>query len=153
RRDARAVERRRQAVDLAEQLEAVAYLQVIPELRALPEHDADLVGEAPPLHPRHETRDARRAARRIEQARQHLERRRLAGAVRADQRDALARRDREADAIDGREASASAALEPFREPFDLDNHGLHSVRGAKGRGSWDSVEPSAFRYAWLTVLH
>ena len=127
----RAIELRVEPIDLREQIQAVADAQVIPELRALAEHDADLVGKPTPLRPRHEARDARGAARGEEQPRQHLERRRLAGAVRADERDALAGVDREVDAGDSRERLAPRAVESFGETFRFDNHGRITPRGER----------------------
>src|SRR5690606_1464293 len=134
------------------QLEAVLDLQVIPELRALTEDDADLVREPAPLLPRHEPGDARRAARRIQDPGQHLQRRRFARAVRSDERDALAGRDREADAIDGSDRLPLAAPEFFGQVLDFDDHGLHSAQGAKGRqenrwSGWRTCQPFAVRSA------
>ena len=88
---------RRDAVDVAQQVERVAQRQVPPELRALAEDDADPAGEldrgcATGSRPG----DPEPARRRHEDAGEHLDRRRLAGAVRADVADHLAALDLEA---------------------------------------------------------
>ena len=85
-------------VDAPEQLERVARRQLIPQLRALPEHGADPKREPAPLPRRHEAQHAHLARVGMKNPGQHLERRRLARAVGSDERDTLARRDRERQA-------------------------------------------------------
>jgi hypothetical protein len=67
----------------------------------LAEHRPDVERQLPPLPCRQQSEHVHRARVRPENARQDLERRRLSRAVRADERDALARRDRERQAVDG----------------------------------------------------
>ena len=59
--------------------------------------------------------DGRRACGRRQQRREHVDGRRLAGAVRAEEAVDLARLDQEVDAVDGEDV-----LEPAHEAFDLD---------------------------------
>src|ERR1700733_12967755 len=73
---------------------------MIPELRALAEDDADVEGKTPPLPPRHEPEDLGMAGAWLQDTCQHLQRRRLAGAVRTDEGDALAGIDRESEIAD-----------------------------------------------------
>ena len=80
-------------VHAAEELERVTRRQLIPELRTLAEHGADLKREPPSLSPGYESKDAHVAGIRHENAGEDLQRRRLAGAVRTDEGDPLARRD------------------------------------------------------------
>ena len=79
--------------------------------------------ELPALRPGLEPEDARAPGRRVQDAREHLDGRRLAGAVRTDERQPLPRLDPEAQSVDGeqRAASATAAgLELLRQTVDLD---------------------------------
>ena len=105
----------RHAVDVAQQLERVEQRQVPPELRALPEDDAD-----PPRQLRSAARaglepgDRDAPAGRHEDAGQHLDRRRLAGPVRADVADHLARARRETRRR--RRRATSTALPPEPRP-------------------------------------
>ncbi len=142
-------------VDLREELERVARGQVPPQLAALPEHGADAEAEGGAVLPGHEPEDARRARRRVEDAGQDLERRRLAGAIGAHERDALARLDAEGDVGDrgdrargggedvpqAAEEARAAFADAIRlgEPLDLDgglDHGRGSLPpgGAASRG-------------------
>ena len=90
-----------QAVDRAVELERVERREIPLQLVAIPHHERDLaqvvllapgrdVSEHPPL-----------ARRGVEEAGEHLQRRRLAGAVRAEEADDLARADLERDPVDG----------------------------------------------------
>ena len=74
--------------------------QVVPELRALPEDRTDAIAEPPALSPGHQAADPHVSRRGMQNPRQHLDRRRLAGTVRAHERDALAGLHAEADAVD-----------------------------------------------------
>ena len=103
---------RRHPVDVAQQLERVAQRQIPPQLRPLAEHDADAQREARTVGHRPETAHAHRAAARRQHAGHHLERGRLAGAVRADVADHLAAIDREIDAVDRRDRPARTAEPP-----------------------------------------
>ena len=101
--------------------------QVPPELDALPEHRADPPREldAPPR--RLEAGDPNVPVRRDEDARQHLDRRRLAGAVRAEVAEQLAALDAERDLVhrlDDAPLAAEPAVaddEPLRQALDLDH--------------------------------
>jgi hypothetical protein len=104
----------REPVDAAEQPERLPRLELEPELRALSEERPDPPREQPPLPPRHEAEHARGARRRVQDAGQHLDRRRLAGAVRADVGEPLAGLDLERDAPD-RVHVAAAPVEGLRE--------------------------------------
>jgi hypothetical protein len=114
-------------VDVAQQLERVDERQVPPELDALPEHRADPPCELDPLLRRRQARDRDAAGRRHEDPRQHLDRRRLAGAVRAEVPEQLAALDAERDVVDRVDDDALAAETPaaddeaLREPLDLDH--------------------------------
>src|SRR5688572_20450018 len=85
---------------MAQELERVGERQVPPELDALAEHHADAPGQLDALARRLEAGYRDTAGRRHEDARQHLHRRRLAGAVRADVADERAGLDLEADVVD-----------------------------------------------------
>jgi hypothetical protein len=67
----------------------------------MPEHDADLPREVAALRHGLHSADAQGTAGRGEDAGQHLQRRRLAGAVRTDVTEHLAALDREVDGVDG----------------------------------------------------
>ena len=90
---------RRERVDLAVQRETVGGGQVPPQLVLLAHDQRELAAEGVEAVPRHEAEHAGAAAGRIDQAREHLERRRLAGAVGAEEGDHLARLDGEGDAV------------------------------------------------------
>ena len=82
--------------------------------------------------------DARLARGRVEQAGEHLQRRRLAGAVRAEEADDLARLDLERDHVDRTHLAGLAADEALdgsaqpRLPLG-DEEGLVQVGDADGR--------------------
>jgi hypothetical protein len=122
-----------QLVDRGEQPERVPQRQVPPQLGALPEHDADPAGEAAPFGDRVQAAGADRAGGRNEDPRQHLDRRGLPGAVRADVADRLAAAHGERDVVDGRgrpplaAPSAGTAREPAGQAPRLD-HELLRVR-------------------------
>src|SRR6185295_10051020 len=88
-------------VDAAEQLERVTRRQLIPELGSLPEHGADLKGELTPLPRGHQAEHPNLAGIRLQNARKHLQRRGLSGAVRTDERHAFAPRDGERQLVHG----------------------------------------------------
>ena len=88
------------AVDRAVALERVGDRDVPDELVALAHHQRDAAQEVAFARPRLEAEHARAARARIEQAREHLERGRLAGAVRAEEADDFAGRDFEVDRAD-----------------------------------------------------
>jgi hypothetical protein len=96
--------RARHAVQDAVELHVFVRRQFLVEARIL-KHDA----EAPPhfgrLRDRVQAVDFERSAGRREQRRQHLDRRRLAGAVGAEEREDLALSDVERDVVDGRHLS------------------------------------------------
>ena len=98
-RQPRLMRRPPDVVDPAQELEAAADGKGVPELRALAEDDADAPRELAALVPGHAARHKGLARAGPEDAGQHLERRRLAGAVGADESDPLARRDGEGDVL------------------------------------------------------
>jgi hypothetical protein len=71
----------RDPVDRAQQFEGLDQREVPVELTALAEHDADVARVLLALGPRHQTCDGGGARRRHEDAREHLDRRRLPRAV------------------------------------------------------------------------
>jgi len=97
-----------QAVEAGEEQQVVLQGHLAVEAR-LVEHDAHarpyLVRLAAHIVPSH----ARRSRGGREQRGQHLQRRRLAGAVRSQQRQYLAGRDAQRHALDGRERAEAAA--------------------------------------------
>ena len=98
-----------QTVDVAEHLQGGARRQVAPQLGALAEDHADPPGVGDPVAVRDDAVDLDGARGRGEDAAEHLDGGRLAGAVRAEQREKFARLDAEADAPDrglGRRAPA-----------------------------------------------
>ena len=99
-RAARAVLARLELVDPRQEVERIRRGQVLPELRALAEHGPDLVAELPAVAAGLEPGDAHAPRARAQDARQHLQGRRLARAVGADERDALARLDGERHTVD-----------------------------------------------------
>ena len=80
----------RDAVDVAEELQAFDDWEIPPELGALAEHGADARDVADALAPRNEAADYATAAGGFEDAAEDLEGRRLPGAVRADEAQELA---------------------------------------------------------------
>ena len=92
-------------VNPGEELERVGGGEVVPELGALAEHGADPVGEPAPLLPRDAAGHAGLTRGGVEDPRQDLDRGRLAGAVGADEGDALAGGDGERHAVDGDDLS------------------------------------------------
>src|SRR5262249_8281020 len=102
--------------DLAVQLETVGGGQVPPELILLPHDQREATAERVGTLPRHEAKDAGGAAGGVDQTRQHLEGRRLAGAVGAEKGDHLARFDREVDAINGPNLLVLAAEQAAQRP-------------------------------------
>ena len=106
-----------QAVDAAEEAEVLAHREVVVEAEALA-HVAD-----PPLHALGVLRDVDAeheagAGGGGEQAAQHADRRRLAGAVRAEEAEDLALVHAERDPVDGHEGA-----EALGELADLDGDG------------------------------
>jgi hypothetical protein len=80
----------RHAVDVLQEVERVAQRQIPPELRALAEDDADATRELDAVALRIEPRHPDVPRRRDEDAREHLDRRRLPRAVGPDVADDLA---------------------------------------------------------------
>ena len=116
----------RQAVDAAEQRQRLARRQLEPQLRALAEQRADAHRQLPPLLPRHQAEHLRGAAGRVQDAGQHLDRGRLAGAVRADVREPLAGLDGERDALHRLDVA-----EPLRKRLRLDDGHAAPYRNAE----------------------
>src|SRR5204862_5473197 len=87
-------------VDRAVELERVERGDVPLQLVAVPHHHRHPAQVLALAARRNVSQDARLPARRIEEARQHLERGRLAGAVRAEEPDDLAGLDVERDRVD-----------------------------------------------------
>ena len=84
----------------AEEREGVPRRQLIPELRPLPEDRPDAERQRAALARGHETEHPGVSRVGMEHARQHLQRRRLAGAVGSDEGDALAGLDGERQPVD-----------------------------------------------------
>ena len=101
----------RDPVDRPVQLERVERGQVPLELVAVAHHERDPAEEVALAPGRHVAEDAGLARGRVEQAGEHLQRRRLAGAVRAEEADDLARRDLEGDRVDSAHLTRRAADE------------------------------------------
>src|SRR5207249_1113296 len=113
------------AVDGSQHPERLPGGQLEPELRALPEQCADPPGQGSSLPPRGHAEDLRRSGRREQDSGEHLDRRRLAGAVRADEGDPLPFVDRERDGahrLDPATATPPPALEHLREAVGDDAH-------------------------------
>jgi hypothetical protein len=91
----------RQIVDGAVHREGVDGRQIPQELLLLPHDERDASQEVELAAARIEAVDAHRARRRMQKARQHFERRRLAGAVGPEKADALAGGDAEGQLVDG----------------------------------------------------
>src|SRR6185437_13422039 len=96
---ARAQHVARQLVYVPQELERGARGELVPELRALAKHRSNPMAELIAVAPGHEAVDGDDARVRIENAGENLERRRLAGAVRADERDAFAGLDAQRHAV------------------------------------------------------
>jgi hypothetical protein len=113
-----------EAVDGAEHAERLAGGELEPELRPLAEEGADAAGELPALLPGNEAEDGGRAAGGVEDAGEHLDARRLPGAVGADVGEALAGFDGEGDVADGLDGApgtaAAAGGEALGQPIDVD---------------------------------
>ncbi len=103
----------RQAVDGPVELERVERRQIPLELVAVAHDERDPAQELTLALRGYASEHARLARRRIEQAGEHLQRRRLAGTVRAEEADHLARPDVERDAVD----RAHLARRPAEEPL------------------------------------
>ena len=124
------------AVDVVEQIEALDQRQVPPQLAPLPEHDPDAPSERDASAHRHKPGDLDVAGRRRQDAGEHLDRRRLPGAVRSEVADHLPRLDRDADTGDGVDdalrASQPAGLGPdderLAELFGDDDGRRHRVQ-------------------------
>jgi hypothetical protein len=112
------------AVDRSEQLEAVAQRQVPPQLAALAEHHAEPAGELAPLPGGVQAADLEPARGGHEDAGQHLDRRRLARAVRPEETHGFTGRDAQVD-VAHRDHAAPRAPATDRElptqPFRLDD--------------------------------
>ena len=109
----------RDPVDRPVQLERVERGQVPLELVAIPHHERDPAEEVALALGRHMAEDASLARGRVEQAGEHLQRRRLAGAVRAEEADDLTRLDLERDHVDRTHLAVLAtdeALDGSTEP-------------------------------------
>jgi hypothetical protein len=92
-----------------------------------------------------------------EQAEQHVDRRRLAGAVRAEQRDGLATRDRQIDAAHGRDGPRGPAvglLHPDELHADLAraHTGLRFVHGCRGHAAMVAARTQGAVEAYVTDL-
>ena len=118
------------AVDVAQQVEAVAQREVPPQLGALAEHHADATGELGALAARFESVDADVARRGHEDAREHLDGGRLPGTVRADVAHHGPALDLQIDAADGhappRDGAApdrpcACTTNGLGEPCDVDD--------------------------------
>ncbi len=126
-REVRAVALGRHLVDVAQQVERVLQREVPPELDALAEHRADLPGELDPAPRRVEPADRDPPGRGDEDAGQHLDRRRLAGAVRPEVAEQLAALDLEGDLVHRLDDGPLAAEPPapndeaLAELLDLDH--------------------------------
>ena len=116
-------------VDLLQQVEGVAQRQVPPQRGALAEDHADPAGQLGALAAGVDARDADRAGGRHQDAGEHLDRGRLAGAVRADVADHLAGLDLEAQLLHGLDVGPAADPEGAGQPGDLDE----GHRSAPGR--------------------
>ena len=148
-----AIVRRRHAVDVGQQIEAVDHRQVPPELAALAEHHADARDMAHAVLVRHEAADLDPAARRPQDAGQDLDGRRLAGAVGADEGQQLAGLETERDIDQGVDLAPTPAHEAAQragqarrafgnaiglgQRLDEDlGHGAGPPVGRKGRGTY-----------------
>ena len=91
-----------------------------------------------------ETVDAHGAARRLEQRRQHLDRRRLAGAVRAEEREDLAGLDLERHVVDGADGFVGLRVaEDLAQALHFD-HGRSPLRAQLAHYAPDSGQPLAY---------
>ena len=98
----------RDAVDRPVELEGVRGGDVPDELVALPHDQRDLPQERPVPLPGDVGQDRELAGRRVEEPREHLQGRRLARAVRAEEADDLPRREVEGDAVHGADLGLAA---------------------------------------------
>src|SRR5207302_6181347 len=114
--DAVAQLERNQPVDGTEHAEGLPGRELEPQLGPLTKQRAYAPGQRPPPPPGRHPQDRRRSRGWDEDARQHLDRRRLAGSVRTDEREALARSDRQRHLADGDDL-VTAALRPAMEHF------------------------------------
>ncbi len=88
------------AIDVAQQLEALDHRQVPPQLRALAEHHADPRHMGDAAFPRHQPADVAMAGARAQDSRQDLDGGRFARAVRTDEAEQLAFRERETHLVE-----------------------------------------------------
>src|SRR5205085_1903504 len=100
---------RRNAIDVAEEREALDDGKIPPELRSLAEHRSDPRHVSHAVAPRHQPIDDAMAARRLEDATEDLDRGRLARAVRPDQADELTFSETERDLVDRGDTPISPA--------------------------------------------
>jgi hypothetical protein len=84
-----------------QQLERVARRQLVPQLRTLTKHGPNVKGERTALARRNQSEHAHLPRIRVENSGQDLQRRRLPGAVGADERDPFSRSNPEGEAVDG----------------------------------------------------
>ena len=118
-----------QAVDGTVQFEGVERRKIPLELVAVAHHECHLAQVVALPPPRHVAEDVRFAGGGMQQARQHLQGGRLAGAVRAEKPDHLARPDVEGNRVDRadlappatddaaqRRGEAALALRDFEDP-------------------------------------
>ncbi len=96
-----------QVVDVPEETQRVEGRQVKPELRLLPEHGADPIGQPPPVAMWIHAQDGEVPRRGVEDARDALDGGGLPGAVRADESQKLAPPDLEGDVVHRAHGAAS----------------------------------------------
>src|SRR5690348_14396212 len=146
----RAVVRIGQVIDRAVQLVGLLGRKIPHELLAIAEDERDATLERGPAGPGVEPGDVNAAAARVQQAREHLERRRLARSVGPQEGHDLARADAERHVPDGADLAVTRAQERAKRASDsgvadLDLKGLAQLlRGDEGclgheeiyRGSW-----------------
>src|SRR5205823_1855843 len=111
--------------------------------------------DLPRTHERIYAEDADRPARRYEQGGEHLHRRGLSGAVRAEKAEDLTRLDDEVDPVDGPEAFTFVVLAakslPDRSPAALED--LHQVlRLDRRRGHSTKISTRSSSSAMSTIL-
>ncbi len=120
----------RNAVDVAEQIERIPQRQVPPQLGALAEHDADPLRYSRATAMRGEAEYLRPTGARDQDAGQHLDGRRLAGAIRSKTGDHLAGLNGERHAGDGVDL---AQVRPDQRP-DRPQHAGRAARHAERPG-------------------
>src|SRR6185436_4404445 len=114
---------------------------------ALSEDRADLKRQLTALPRRHEAKYANVSAVRLQDPREHLQRRRFAGAVRADKRDAFTRRDRKRQLVNGSNRFRFAAEEVTQSGADTDpsrtsyTKRLRQPIQVDGGGGWHGDTP------------